>query len=117
MKSRTNYRIHQNATVARIECEQNVCESELQRLRYGLDRLLKNMSYDGFDGRRKSYRRWNRELRQKFSESRRNEMVVDSSCKSLLYKILEAKLLDCLGSNQKSFELFFKYKIFSYLIH
>jgi len=111
MKSRTNYRIHQNATVARIECEQNVCESELQRLRYGLDRLLKNMSYDGFDGR------WNRELRQKFSESRRNEMIVDSSHKSLLYKILEAKLLDCLGTNQKSFELFFKYKIFSYLIY
>jgi hypothetical protein len=78
------------------------CENELQ---IGLNRLLINMNSYGFDRRRKSWiccRQYNRN-RHDDRDSTQHEILVDSSHPSLLYKILEAKLFNCLGANQRSF--------------
>jgi hypothetical protein len=89
--------IHMNVNNARIECERNLCENELQRLRYGLDRLLTSMNSNGFDRSRKSHR--SRNHGRGYTEQIGREMIVH---KSLLYQILEAKLFDCLRTNQMS---------------
>jgi hypothetical protein len=152
-----------NARIARIECERNVCKKELYRLRYGLENLLRNTSYDDLETSKKSWieqccRRWKKDRNGDYNEftyhhdykpafrfsssrsdadydreyqlaiiifyfsasfipassssykhdSRENildvqttKTIVDPTYKSLLYKILEKKLLDCLRTNQR----------------
>jgi len=99
-----------NATIDRIECERNVCENELHRLRYGLENLLKNsidqnneFTYHyGYDYAFRSPLSYtDRMERSNISDFRKIKSSIDSTYKSLLYKILETKLLDCLHTNQK----------------
>jgi len=113
--------INTNAIISRAECERNVCENELNRLRYGLANLLKNDGYDNLEIPNKNRNEGDNEFRnlsnytplalytsQRKHDSRKEiadleitKTPMDPTYKSLLYKILEAKLFECLSSNQR----------------
>jgi hypothetical protein len=94
--------INTNSIIDRVECERNVCENELNRLRYGLENLLRNNDYAEF---RNSFNYASTPLytsrRKEISDLRITKTPIDPTDKSLLYKILEAKLFECLSTNQR----------------
>ncbi|CAF4074239.1 unnamed protein product [Rotaria sordida] len=53
--NRNVYNINTNTTIDRIECERNVCEKELHRLKYGLENLLKNKAHKNFQIRKTNW--------------------------------------------------------------
>jgi len=51
--NQTSGNINKNATMARIECERDICEEELCRLRSALEDLLASMGSRDFENRRR----------------------------------------------------------------
>ncbi|CAF0827924.1 unnamed protein product [Rotaria sordida] len=121
--NRNVYNINTNTTIDRIECERNVCEKELHRLKYGLENLLKNKAHKNFQIRKTNwidqcwsccrrctrnrnhipYNGWKKyDLKRKIANFLTSKIAtIDPTCKSILFKILEGKILDCLSNGQK----------------
>ncbi|CAF3742084.1 unnamed protein product [Rotaria magnacalcarata] len=150
---RNDSNINTNANITQVECERNVCQQELYRLKYGLENLLNNKSYNSnklqitnwidecwsccrrctknrnynksyinkyrnanhsivrssFDDDsivlKSSLRHIGRkkyDLQQNISNLQTKKATpTDLSCKSVLFKILQAKILDCLSRGQQ----------------
>ncbi|CAM4883620.1 unnamed protein product [Rotaria socialis] len=150
---RNDANINTNADIAPIECERNVCQQELYRLKYGLENLLNNKGYNSIKLQSTNWidqcwsccrrctknRNYNKscinkyrhanhsivrssfdddslvlksslrhigrkqyDLQQNISNFQTNKATpMDLSCKSVLFRILQAKILDCLFRGQK----------------